>query len=118
MQLGLYQRQLADLLGVTVSCIWNWENNAAEPATRCLPIIFRFLGYNPLPKPSSLAEKIVRFRHTLGLTQEALSRKLGVDESTIAHWEQGRGRPTSLYRMLIETLIADGEVSEMPETRY
>jgi DNA-binding transcriptional regulator YiaG len=74
----------------------------------CLPGIIAFLGYNPLPEGDDLIGKLKRLRGTLGLTQETLAQKLGIDESTIAGWERGENKPTNPYRKLIEDLVNSG----------
>ncbi len=66
----------------------NWESNEAQPMVHCLPGIIAFLGHNPLPAGGDLIGKFKRLRSSLGLTQEQLAQKLGIDESTVAGWEQ------------------------------
>ena len=54
---------------------------------------------------------------TLGLTQEKLAQKLGIDESTIAGWEQGYNTPVGSYRKLVEDFITgEGLLPERPGT--
>ena len=55
-----------------------------------MPAIIKFLGYNPLPAESTLAEQLVRQRASLGLSQKDSAERLGVDPSTLAKWEQGK----------------------------
>jgi DNA-binding XRE family transcriptional regulator len=45
---GLLQRQVADIIGVDETTIYNWENNRVEPAAQLVPRIIQFLGYSPL----------------------------------------------------------------------
>ncbi|MCW5976474.1 MAG: helix-turn-helix domain-containing protein [Bryobacteraceae bacterium] len=109
LDLHLLQSEVAKRLGVTESCIWNWENNATTPAFQYWPPIIEFLGYNPVPEPEELAGRLRWTRKGLGLSQVQLATRLGVDESTIAHWERGINRPTGLYRKLVSKFIADGK---------
>jgi len=60
------QRDLAGWLCVTESSIWNREEGKSQPDLRCMPAIIRFLGYNPLPKATTLGERLVRRRTSLG----------------------------------------------------
>jgi transcriptional regulator with XRE-family HTH domain len=86
----------------------------------CLAPVLAFLGYNPLPEAEDLMGKFKRARSSLGLTQEHLAGRLGIDESTIAHWEKGFNQPTGTYRNLVERFVAGngsvpdsaGEVAE------
>ena len=47
LDLGMLQRQAADIIGVDETTIYNWESNRVEPAARLIPRIIRFLGYSP-----------------------------------------------------------------------
>src|SRR5207253_1033043 len=99
------QKCVAEQICVTESSIWNWENNESQPALRFLPAVIRFLGYNPLPEGDALIEKFTSLRKSLGLTHELVAERLGVDESTIADWEQDRTTPTGPYRKLIQRFV-------------
>ena len=59
-----------------------------------MPTIIQFLGYNPLPAATSLVDRLVSARSTLGLSQRKMAAKLGVDPSTLMGWEAGRQQPT------------------------
>jgi DNA-binding XRE family transcriptional regulator len=50
LELGLYQKDVAAQIGVTVSTIWNWEHGWTVDF-RFIPQIITFLGYNPIPCP-------------------------------------------------------------------
>jgi len=103
------QKEVAERLGVDTASIGNWESNEVQPMVRCLPGIIAFLGHNPLPEADDLIGKFKRVRCSLGLTQEQLAEKLGIDESTIAGWERGETKPVGSYRKLLEDfLAADG----------
>jgi transcriptional regulator with XRE-family HTH domain len=43
MDLGLYQRQVAKLLGVTADTVCYWENNRVTPSRGLLPRLLQFL---------------------------------------------------------------------------
>src|ERR1017187_4610659 len=62
MDLKLLQKQVADQIGVHELTITSWEGNAAIPEVRYMPAIIQFLGYNPLPAASSLAECLATAR--------------------------------------------------------
>jgi transcriptional regulator with XRE-family HTH domain len=109
LDLALTQRDVAIRLGADEASVWNWEKNRSSPAFRFVPRIIEFLGYVPDDtKPESFGQRIVAFRRLRGLTQKELARRLGVDRSTIASWEQGEHRPTErLLQRLDDVLLRD-----------
>lgn len=88
----LLQEQVAAELGVSVMTIGNWEGNHTTVATRLLPKVVAFLGYDPSPEPETLPERIQRARERQGLSQAGLALKLGLNVSTVTAWESGRVR--------------------------
>ena len=86
-----------------------------------MPTIIEFLEYTPLQvKTGSLGEKIVALRRVLGICQEDLARQLGVDSSTLARWEQGRGQPSDRHRMKLTRFLdigLHGEANAQPGSR-
>jgi DNA-binding XRE family transcriptional regulator len=71
-----------------------WETNWYSPSLRVIPKIVKFLGYLPYDISSmNLAERIVTMRRCIGLSREELAERLGVDESSLRHWEHRRRRP-------------------------
>src|SRR5258706_1576891 len=71
LQLKMLQRDVARQIGVTPACVFNWEGNTSTPHVKYMPAVIRFLGYNPLPEVTSLADRLVRHRKLLGMTQRA-----------------------------------------------
>jgi hypothetical protein len=69
---------------VDPASVFNWEAGTSQPDFRYLPEIIQFLGYNPLPEPSTWAERLVQGRKVLGLSQRESALGLGVDPSTVA----------------------------------
>jgi DNA-binding XRE family transcriptional regulator len=67
LEIKLMQFQVAEIIGVTESCINNWEKHRSTPAFWHMPNIIEFLGYVPdvITKSisgMSLGEKIVAYR--------------------------------------------------------
>ena len=85
--------------------ITNWELNATVPAIRYIPAVIRFLGYDPFPATNSLSERLTAMRKALGLSQERMAEKLGVDEGTLQGWEAGKHQPTKKSLEAIERVI-------------
>ena len=104
-ELGLLQREVADLLGADPQSVNGWERNYREPALRRLPAIAVFLGYDPesASDDTPIALQLASKRRRLGLSQKALARALGIDEATVRRWERGesRGRPERRAREII-----------------
>jgi len=63
-----------------------------------MPSIIQFLEYNPLPAATTLAERLVRHRTTLGMSQKEAAREIGVGQGTLARWEGGTGTDGSPHR--------------------
>ncbi len=95
LDLELFQKDVAKILGVCDPSIYNWENNLAKPAFRYIPKIIEFLGYVPFEiSTKSVGEKIVIYRRLLGLSQKELAHRLGIDPSTLSKWEMDIRRPS------------------------
>jgi transcriptional regulator with XRE-family HTH domain len=89
LDLGLIQKQVAEQIGVSEASIWNWECHESSPTARDIPAIIQFLGYNPLPAPTTLAEKLLAYRRAQGFTQRAMAKRLGIDPVTLSRIERG-----------------------------
>lgn len=107
LDLGLLQKDVAGQIGIDLKTLCNWEGQRTEPKIRFLPAIFRFLGEDPRPRPSTPGEQLRAARTALGLSQEALARRLGVDPGTVSRWENGRSRSWK-GRMLLHRLSWTG----------
>jgi transcriptional regulator with XRE-family HTH domain len=92
-ELGLFQKEAAQLMGMDHFTLLTWEKNQATPSVRMLPRIIAFLGYDPHPEPATLGERIASKRRFLGLSRKRTAKRLGVDEATLARWESDRSRP-------------------------
>ena len=56
--MGLLQREVAVLLGVNETTVYNWERNWTRPARRILATVVGFVRYNPVdPSIKLLAER-------------------------------------------------------------
>lgn len=95
---GLLQREVAKALRVDCMSLVNWEKNRTEIGARFVPAIIQWLGYDPLPRPSSLGEWVTIERTRRGLARRTLADALGWDEATVREYEQG-GRPPDSGRL-------------------
>jgi transcriptional regulator with XRE-family HTH domain len=105
LDLSLLQREVALLLQSTECSVYLWEANRTSPALPFLPNIIEFLGYCPFDPGWTPGERHVWIRRYLGLSQEAMARRLRVDPGTLARWERGERKPkgellTSLLRFI------------------
>ena len=94
LNLGLLQKDVAKIIGTTESTIWNWENNYVTPCISNISKIIHFLGYEPYDTSNkTLGDKILIYRKLHGLSQKKFARLLGIDPSTLGHWERGKTKP-------------------------
>jgi len=95
LDLGLFQRDVAALFGVSKSTVVSWETAVNEPLVRQIQSIIQFLGYVPYKPQPTFPEWLKLLRSCLGLSQRKLATLLGMDQSTIEGWECGRHLPTA-----------------------
>ncbi len=109
LDLKLTQKQVAEILGVTESSVWNWEGNESPPFWRFWGPIRDFLSYDPFPTARTLAERLVRYRQMSGLSQKAMARKLGIDPGTLSRWERAQSTPGERFARWIKDCLARSE---------
>lgn len=107
-EMKLSQEAAAKLLGVSAATVLNWEKGKTEPPIAPMPAIFRFLGYDPFPKPMSLPERLLAKRRQMGWSLNEAAQNLGVDEGTWRVWESGEKVPKGRYRDVIDALFLAG----------
>jgi transcriptional regulator with XRE-family HTH domain len=111
LDLRLTQCEVATQIGVTESTICNREKGRVGPDVKHLPALVRFLDYNPLPEPTSFAERVTWARTLLGLSVQACARRLGVDPATLWAWETGRREPEGRRLTAAEQLVVTARQS-------
>ena len=103
LDLKLHQYEVARLIGVTTTTVFNWERNYSSPELRHIPKVIKFLGYIPFEKkPETSGEKIVYYRWLSGMTQKDLARKIGVDPTTLAKWERNEKQPQNTILKILK----------------
>lgn len=105
LSLKLLQKDVAGQIGVDKTSIANWEANRSAPNIRHMHAIIDFIGYDPLPQAIMLAEKLVRQRTGLGLSQKDAATRIGVDAGTLARWERGERKPTTTCIKRVEQFL-------------
>lgn len=101
MDLGLTQGQLAKRLGCLTDSVGAWERGLSEPHVARWPAIVAVLGIRPSPIGERLPERVRAARQALGLTQEELARRAGVDVRTVRNIERAAYRPRCRSRVRV-----------------
>jgi transcriptional regulator with XRE-family HTH domain len=108
LSLRLQQTDVAERIGVHETSVFNWEANTSSPGIQFMPAVITFLGYNPLPAAEGLGGRLARQRTSLGMTQKAAAKCLGVDPSTLARWERGEREPQGVFRERVQGFLREG----------
>jgi DNA-binding XRE family transcriptional regulator len=80
-ELGLLQRETAEMLGVSTDTVVNWEKDRTKPVAAQFRPVVAFLGYDPTPEPRTLADRLAAKQRTLGTR---LARLPGTSDGTPA----------------------------------
>ncbi len=109
LDLKLTQKQVAELVGVDQTTVWNWERNRCKPTIARIPELTDFLGYVPIENGmTTLGEHLKTFRILSGMSQRALARVLGIDPSTLSKLESGKRTHCRMVLAKVERLLKDG----------
>lgn len=105
LELRLLQKEVADILGTEENAIYRWETNRNDPDMRYMPAIIKFLGYLPIEiNASTVGGKLKAYRYSKGLSQEQMGILLGINESTVFHYEKGQHKPQPSILLKLKTL--------------
>jgi transcriptional regulator with XRE-family HTH domain len=99
------------ILGVDPNTVTNWERNRCQPRLYLVTRISGFLGINPLRdsiRGGTLGEKIKAWRRALDVNQKRMALDLGVDPSTLAHWDRGERKPSAKHIEKLQTFLGRG----------
>ena len=105
-ELGLYQKNVAAQIGVTTSTIWNWENGWSSITLSCMPKVIEFLGYNPIPCPEDLMEKLAWYKQVNGLSLEQLGAEMDRDPEQLSDWLSDRHKPCRRNQKEVELFLS------------
>ncbi len=108
--LGLLQREVAEIIGVTVSSIYNWEHGV-EPELQYNPSIIKFLGYIPFDFPDDTVGRLGWYKRTMGMNLDHLGEAMGRDPEQLSDWLSGRHYPFRKNREKIELFLENQEIS-------
>jgi transcriptional regulator with XRE-family HTH domain len=103
--LKLTLKHAGKLLGTDEQSINNWEKGRKVPRVYWLPAIIQFLGYNPLPEPRTVPERLLMKRLERGWSRTVAARELGIDQSTLRDWEHGKIILFEKHRTLVANFL-------------
>ena len=112
LMLGITRRDAAEALKVTATTLLNWELGKRQPRIQYIPAVVEFLGYDPLPQPQAIPERLRQKRRQMGWGQWELAEHLGVDRSTVTAWEGGGTIMAKAHRRLIAHFL------DLPEAEF
>lgn len=70
-----------------------------------MPKIIKFLGYNPIPDPKGLMERLAWYKQVNDLTLEKLGADMGRDQEQLSDWLSSRHKPCRRNRENIERFL-------------
>jgi DNA-binding transcriptional regulator YiaG len=115
LELALFQRQAAKLLGICQTTVMHWEKGQSDVPIRAYPAILAFLGYDPHSDPTTLAERLQAIRRRKGWKVRKAAKSIGVDEDTWRLWESGRAPSQMHHRVLRELLAREAQLAQCPK---
>ena len=104
--LGLTLESAALSLGVNLWTLMNWEHDRRIPTDRYYPALIEFLGHEPWPTPTTLAERLRASRLRRGLSQEQAAAVIQASPDSISDWESGRAPRHHLSLAKIEAFLS------------
>jgi transcriptional regulator with XRE-family HTH domain len=108
LELNLLQREVAQLLEVNETSVYDWEKHRTDPMVHLIPRITHFLGCTPpLFIEQTTGQKIVTYRHVRGMSQRSLALKLKVDPGTLGRWERDESFPTGKLKLRLEPFFRE-----------
>jgi DNA-binding XRE family transcriptional regulator len=110
LELGLFQKQVAEIIGVDECTVTNWEKGRTSPALRLLPKTIGFLGYSTsIGDTDTVGAKLLRYRKSRGMTQKGLAKQIGIDATTLGRIEKGRGRCLEAIRRRVSVFLTSSD---------
>lgn len=91
--LKLFQRDVADQLGVGQTSVFNWEGNRSGPEIRYMPAIIDFLGYDPFRRRTRWPRSWSGSARDWGFRRKRRRGKLAL---ILPRWHAGSGENGSL----------------------
>lgn len=103
-ELVLSREAAASQMDTSADTLRKWECGRI-PQVAAYPAIVRFLGVEPWPEPTTLADKLRAERRRRGITITQAAAVLGVDPNTFWWWEQDRAPHLVAHRERIAAFL-------------
>ena len=95
-------------MGILPETYLNWEKGHTAPVASQYRPVVTFLGHDPNPAPTTLAERLEAKRRATGMTFRQVAKRLGWDEGTLTRYLNGTWRiPAERADALEEFLCSD-----------
>jgi len=104
-ELGLLQWEAAKRIGVSTGTLVNWEQGNTKPVAAQFRPVVAFLGYDPSPKPQTLAERVRAKQRRLGASFAQIARYLGWDPASLKRYLDGTWRISGDRRDALEAFL-------------
>jgi transcriptional regulator with XRE-family HTH domain len=106
LDLGLFQIQVANRLGVSQHGYIGWELDRKKPEAQSVPPLINFLGYSPFLAGGTLGQRLRCERRSRGLTQRRAAAALQLDEGTYLQYERDEWLPKGERLKRIEAWLS------------
>ncbi|MFO1086547.1 MAG: helix-turn-helix transcriptional regulator [Reyranellaceae bacterium] len=110
-ELGLLQREVAKVMGVSKATIVNWENGKTTPAPARFRPALDFLGYDPTPTSNALADRLQAKRRALGVTFSQVAQYLGWNDGTLTRYLNGTWQMPPDRALALEAFLTEGKAN-------
>ncbi len=108
--LEMTQAEVSKQFSVSSLTVFNWEKGKTVPQIMHMPVLIKFLGYDPISTiPNTIAEQLLFKRREQGWTQKVAARNLGVDPCTWSSWECGGTIMLHKHRRLVASFLGMNE---------
>lgn len=102
LELGVLQKDVADILHTSVDTITNWENGNTSPQISFYPSIISFLGYFPFNITQETTGGIIKaYRFRKGLSIKNLAKNWQIDEKSLLAYELNKREPSKKLQQKI-----------------
>jgi transcriptional regulator with XRE-family HTH domain len=105
-QLGLFQREAAAQMGIAKETYANWEKDKTTPVAAQFRPVLTFLGYDPTPEATTLAERLEATRRDLGVTFDQIAGYLTWAPATLTRYLNGTWRIPADRISALELLLS------------